>query len=102
MKDFKDEGVWPDFYGSYHMYHRIDDRLVCVTVIDITEKTFNSGFCYYDPAFSFLSLGHVSAIWELEYMNMIRENYNHELKYYYMGHYVANCPKILYKKDLKP
>jgi len=84
------------------LYHRIDGRLVCVNVIDMTENTFSSCFCYYDPAFSFLSLGHVSAIRELEYMKKIRNKYNPKLKYYMMGHYVANCPKIVYKKDLKP
>ena len=23
-RQFKDEGVWPQFHGSYHMYHYID------------------------------------------------------------------------------
>jgi arginyl-tRNA--protein-N-Asp/Glu arginylyltransferase len=34
FREFKDEGVYPGL-GTYHMYHRIDGKLVAVTVIDI-------------------------------------------------------------------
>lgn len=84
------------------MYHRIDDRLIAVNVIDITESTFSSTFCYYDPAFSFLNIGNVTAVREIEYMNMIWEIYNPKLRYYYMGHFVPNCPKIVYKWNMHP
>lgn len=32
----KDEGVWPEFLGSYHMIHRIDGEIFAVGVLDYT------------------------------------------------------------------
>jgi len=90
---FKDEGVYPEFYGSYHIHHRIDDKLIAVNVWDITENTLSSVYTFYDPEYSFLSLGHVTAVREMEYMRKIKEQYNQNIKYYYMGYYVHNCQK---------
>lgn len=69
-------------YGTYHMYHRIDGKLVAVNVIDILNEVFVSAYCLYDPEMSFLSLGVVTAIRELEYFRMIKEKYNPNLKWY--------------------
>ena len=80
--DFKDEGVYPYAFGTYHFYHRIDGKLVAVGVVDITSRFFNSAYFIYDPDFMFLSLGVVGAIRELEYCNFIRKNYNPNLTFY--------------------
>ena len=32
LRTFKDEGVYPEFLGSYHIQHRIDGKLVAVNV----------------------------------------------------------------------
>lgn len=101
-RNFKDEGVYPEFYGSYHIHHRIDDRLIAVNVWDITENTLSSVYTFYDPEFSFLSLGHVTAVREIEYMRKIRQNYNKNMRYYYMGYYVHNCKKSMYKEHMHP
>lgn len=58
------------------MYHRIDGKLVAVGFIDILNEIFNSCYFIYDPDYSFLSLGVVGAIRELEYMRMIKQKYN--------------------------
>jgi hypothetical protein len=34
FREFKDEGVFPG-HGTFHMYHRIDGKLVALSVIDI-------------------------------------------------------------------
>lgn len=64
------------------MYHRIDGKLVAVNVIDITRTILNSEYFLYDPEYSFLCLGVVGAVRELEYMNLIKENFNPDLTYY--------------------
>ena len=63
-REFKDEGVYPGV-GSFHMYHRIDGRLVAIGDFDITPSYYNSAYFFYDPEFSFLNMGVVSAIMEL-------------------------------------
>lgn len=70
QRTFKDEGVYPG-YGTFHMYHRIDDKVVAIGVIDITKTIFNSAYFLYDPEYSFLCLGVVGAIRELEYIRLI-------------------------------
>eukprot|EP00347_Sterkiella_histriomuscorum_P021869 403332481 len=96
-----DLGVYPG-YGSYHMYHRIDGKLVAVNVIDILNEVFVSAYCIYDPDMSFLRLGVVTAIRELEYFRMIKERYNPNLKWYQLGEMVITCPKVNYKLNYKP
>lgn len=99
---FKDEGVYPEYYGTYHLCHRIDDKLIAINVWDITEKTLGSIYTFYDPEYSFLSLGHVTAVREMEYMRKIRARYNPSMRYYYMGYYVINCKKSIYKEHMHP
>ncbi len=98
---FKDEGVFPGF-GTYHMYHRIDGKLVAVTVIDILRTVLVSCYCIYDPDYSFLSLGVVTVIRELEYMRYLKQNHLPHLKYYQLGEMVLTCPKVNYKLNYKP
>lgn len=64
---FKDEGIYPGL-GAYHMYHRIDGKLVAVGLIDICESVMNSAYFLYDPDYRFLNLGVIGAIIEIEYM----------------------------------
>lgn len=97
----EDLGVYPGL-GTFHMYHRIDGKLVAVNVIDILKEVFVSGYCIYDPEMNFLSLGVVTAIRELEYIRLIQEKYNSNMKYYQLGELVVTCPKVNYKLNYKP
>ena len=42
-KEFVDEGLYPGT-GSFHMYHRIDGKLIGVGVIDVTKTILNSEY----------------------------------------------------------
>ena len=85
--------------GSYHMYHRIDGRLVAVGIIDICPlQTFNSAYFMWDPDYKFLNLGTVGALIELEYMRKLRLKYKMpNLKWYHLGELNINCSKVNYK-----
>lgn len=102
QRHFKDEGIFPEYTGSYHIHHRIDGKLIAINVWDITENTLSSMYTFYDPDYSFLSLGHVTAVREMEYMMKVREKINPNLRYYYMGYYVHNCQKSVYKEHMHP
>lgn len=69
-KVYKEEGIYPGL-GSYHIYHRIDGKLVGLGVCDITKSILNSQYFIYNPEFNFLSMGVIGAIHELEYMKLI-------------------------------
>lgn len=44
-------------YGSFHHQYWLDDRLIAVGVLDILPHCVSSVYLYYDPEYSFLSLG---------------------------------------------
>ncbi|CAI2361070.1 unnamed protein product [Moneuplotes crassus] len=99
---FVDSGVYPEFFGSYHLYHRIDGVLFAVSIIDILPHNLTSIYCMYHPSYKFLSPGHFTAIREVEYMLMIREKFNQNMRYYSQTDYVVGCPKTEYKQNMKP
>lgn len=67
---FKNEGVFPG-YGGFHMYHRIDGKLVAVGLLDICPTTINSAYFIYDPDYRFLNMGVVGALIEMEYIRFV-------------------------------
>ncbi len=87
----KDEGVWPEYLGSYHMIHRLDGKIFAVGVLDYTEEVLSSVYLFYDPQYEFLSPGTFSAIREIEYSLRIQEVFSPKFKYYYMGLYFQDC-----------
>ena len=74
-KVFKDEGLYPG-EGTFHIYHRIDGKLIGMGVIDITKSLLNSEYFIWDQGFKFISPGVVGAIHEIEYMRMIKKKFN--------------------------
>ena len=101
FRSYKEEAIYPG-PGSYHYYHRIDGKLIAMGVVDITKRVVNSQYFIYDPEYSFLCMGVVGAIHEIEYMKMIQKNYNALLNDYQLGELVYNCPKVNYKLNYKP
>lgn len=57
----KDE-VLPHGFGSFHQHYILDGKIIAVGVLDILSKCVSSVYLYYDPDYSFLSLGTYSAL----------------------------------------
>lgn len=55
-------GSLPHGYGSFHQLYILDGKVIAVGVIDILPKCVSSVYLYYDPDYSFLSLGTYSAL----------------------------------------
>lgn len=72
MRTFKDEGIFPAKQGTYHMYHRLDGKLVAVGALDLLHNYVVSCYYIYDPDYKFLNLGVVGVLREIEYMNLVR------------------------------
>jgi len=88
-------------YGTFHQLYRIDGKLVAVGVVDVLPLCLSSVYFFYDPDFSFLSIGVYSALSEIEWVKNAMKN-NPQLKYYYMGFYIHSCKKMRYKGQYKP
>ncbi|TQR33152.1 arginyltransferase [Campylobacter sp. MIT 99-7217] len=82
-------------YG-YELDFYIDDKLVCVDLIDILEDGISSIYCFYDPDYNHLSLGKFSLLSEIKLAKM------RQLKYIYLGYFVKKCQSLSYKADYTP
>ena len=56
------EGGSESGFGSFHQHYILDGQIIGVGVLDILPYCISSVYFYYDPAFSFLSLGTYSAL----------------------------------------
>ena len=56
----------------------------------------------YDDKYNFLSPGVFGAVREIEYTNKIRKDFDDQMKYYYMGYYIQDCVKSVYKGEYYP
>lgn len=88
-----------DGFGSFHQQYWLDNKLIAVGVLDILPYCVSSVYFFYDPDYSFLSLGTYSSLRELEFTQRLSKS-SPLLKYYYMGFYIHNCPKMRYKGNL--
>ncbi|XP_043911994.1 arginyl-tRNA--protein transferase 1 isoform X5 [Protopterus annectens] len=88
-------------YGSFHQQYWLDGKLLAVGVIDILPYCVSSVYFYYDPDYSFLSLGVYSALREIAFTRELHEKAAN-LSYYYMGFFIYSCPKMRYKGQYKP
>ncbi len=84
------------------MYHRIDGELVAIGVIELTQTYFNSGYFIYKTKYSYLNLGVVGAMIELEYCRKLKDLWQQSLFYYHLGELVIDCPKVNYKLNYQP
>uniref|UniRef100_A0A0A1XHU7 Arginyl-tRNA--protein transferase 1 n=1 Tax=Zeugodacus cucurbitae TaxID=28588 RepID=A0A0A1XHU7_ZEUCU len=88
-------------YGSFHQQYWLDDKLIAVAVIDILPYCVSSVYFFYDPDYSFLSLGTYGSLREIDLVQQLADKVP-ALKYYYMGFYIHSCPKMRYKGRLTP
>ncbi|XP_040217890.1 arginyl-tRNA--protein transferase 1 isoform X4 [Rana temporaria] len=88
-------------YGSFHQQYLLDGKIIAVGVIDILPSCVSSVYLYYDPDYSFLSLGVYSALREISFTRELHGK-TADLSYYYMGFYIYSCPKMRYKGQYKP
>ncbi|KAK6170184.1 hypothetical protein SNE40_018639 [Patella caerulea] len=95
------KGDLPMGYGSFHQHYILDGKLIAVGVIDILPYCVSSVYLYYDPEYSFLSLGTYSALREMAFTRELNK-YAPNLKYYYMGFYIHSCHKMRYKGQYTP
>ncbi|XP_046549414.1 LOW QUALITY PROTEIN: arginyl-tRNA--protein transferase 1-like [Haliotis rubra] len=88
-------------YGSFHQHYILDGKIIAVGVIDILPHCISSVYLYYDPEYSFLSLGTYSALREIAFVRELQQR-TPELRFYYMGFYIHSCPKMRYKGQYFP
>lgn len=101
LQSKRDETTPPDGFGSFHYQYYLDGVLIAVGVIDILPECVSSVYFYYDPAYSFLSLGTYASLREIALVRELVKTCP-QLRNYYLGFYIPSCPKMRYKANVKP
>ncbi|CAL8470792.1 g10334 [Coccomyxa elongata] len=88
-------------FGSYHQQYWIDGELVAVAVLDVLPGCLSSVYFFWEPTLSFLTLGKVSALQEIAFVQAAASTCP-SLHYYYMGYFIPSCSKMRYKAEFRP
>jgi len=91
------------FCGCYHMKYYYKGKLIAVGVVDILPTCMSSVYFFYDPdpVYKKLGLGIVSSLKEIEWIQKKQQKFEN-FKFYYLGFYIQNCQKMVYKGDYEP
>ncbi|HEX4055466.1 MAG TPA: arginyltransferase [Tepidisphaeraceae bacterium] len=75
-----------------------DDRgtLLAVGICDVCPKSISSVYFFFEPSQSRRGLGTFGALCEIDLAS------RREIPYYYLGYWVKDCRKMVYKTDFKP
>ena len=82
-------------FGKEILYF-LDDKLICVALVDITKNTISSVYCYYDHDYENRSLGKFSI---LAQMSIAKQN---NIPHLFLGYWIPNHYSMGYKEDYKP
>jgi len=87
--------------GCFHMNYYIDDELIGVGVIDMVPKGMSSVYFFYDPKYKPLKFGIIGGLYEIDYIKQLNKTFS-LFKYYYLGFYIQQTDKMVYKADFEP
>jgi arginine-tRNA-protein transferase len=74
----------------------LGSELVAVAIVDRAENALSAVYCYYDPDRTALSLGTYSILKQIELCRKF------QLRYLYLGLYIAESPHMSYKAQFLP
>ncbi|KAI1796274.1 arginine-tRNA-protein transferase [Ganoderma leucocontextum] len=92
----------PQFYGSYHQLHKVDGKLVAMSVLDITPNCVSSVYFMYEKEWEKFTLGKLSAMREVSLVKEMHAAGLTNMKFLYLGLYVHTCMKMRYKGEYSP
>ena len=82
----------PYLQSNYYL----DDELIGVGFLDKGTDCLSTVYFFFDPDYSNMGIGTFSILKEIEYARVLG------LSYYYLGYYVANCERMVYKARFEP
>lgn len=77
--------------GPAHECYYLDNKLIAFSVVDFLPSGISSVYFVWDPDYAHLSLGTLSGLREILMVEKLA------LEYYYLGYYIADCTKMVYK-----
>ena len=75
---------------------RLGGHLLAVAVADRLVDGLSAVYSFFDPGFSWRGIGNYCILWQIE------ETRRLGLDWLYLGYWIAESPKMLYKQDFLP
>ena len=75
---------------------RFNGDLMAVAIMDVLPHGLSSVYTFFDPNHGELSLGRFALLWQ------INEAQRRHLPHLYLGYWIKNCQKMLYKQEYRP
>lgn len=75
---------------------RWQDRLLAVAVVDLLDDALSAVYTFFDPDEARRGLGTYAILWEIAAAERM------ELKWLYLGYWIARCGKMAYKNKFQP
>jgi arginine-tRNA-protein transferase len=82
--------------NSFLVEFRDEHHLRMVSLIDQLEDGLSAVYTFFDPDVPSASYGVYSILWLVQYAK------ERDLPYLYLGYWIADCPKMAYKKHYQP
>jgi leucyl-tRNA---protein transferase len=82
--------------GTKEMDYYADGKLIGVGIVDEGHDCLSSNYFYYDIDHLGRRLGVFSILSEISFARLVGK------KYYYLGFYIGETPKMSYKKQFRP
>ncbi len=89
-------GIHYGYPGIIEMDYYLEEKLIGVGILDEGRDALSSNYFYYDTDFLDRRLGILSILKEIALARSMKK------KYYYLGFYIEENPKMSYKKSFRP
>lgn len=74
----------------------IDGTLAAVAIVDQFSHAYSAVYTFFDPLFSYYSLGSYAILWQIHQARQTQRNW------LYLGFWIKDCRKMAYKTQYRP
>ena len=82
--------------NTWFVEFRINHQLAAVAIVDVLDNALSAVYTFFDPLFARFSPGVFAVLWQIEQA----KHFN--LEYVYLGFWIKDCRKMLYKNQYQP
>lgn len=85
----------PHIDGCFYEF-RFERQLLAVAAVDMLRDAISAVYTFFDPTAASRSLGHMAILWQIEEARRL------QLPHVYLGYWIKECQKMVYKGQYRP